>query len=270
MKIVSVVAALFFAAVAFGQTPATCSADTGARILSIQNLASGSTTLSPGTLAKVLWCDLEFPAPTTPVYSALVNGQQALVIFPDLSTALQTTAVSSVAYRGYPGFTPREAEIYLNSNQPLPHNPVVQIARTGGQVASAEIQADSYSPGIFTMNRRPNGPAIARNNVDYIGGNNLVYAGDTISIYATGLGATSPIPPNATMVTPEVYVGKQQALVTGSKTLPLAGALGFPPPIGMYEVTFVVPPIDPSADTQPIFIRIGGIKSNVATLAVRP
>ena len=271
MKLI-IFAALSLAVVTFGQKkpPAACDST---NIASIQNLASGQSTFAPGSLAQILWCDLEFPAVTTPISSVLVHGLNAPVTFIDLS---QTTQVTSIAYHGYPGFTPREVVIQLPNASLVPGGAQVQIMRGASVLASTGIQVDGFAPGLFTMNGQPDGPALARNAVNYVSGSNAVHVGDTVTIYCEGLGPTTPFV-NAgnvpgfqavTTYTPEVVVGNMAASVTLSKLVPLPSML--PSAAGVYEVTFVVPPVNTNKPNQPIYVQTQGFKSNVASLAVVP
>jgi uncharacterized protein (TIGR03437 family) len=145
--------------------------------------------------------------------------------------------------------------------------------QNGGLLASLETELEDFSPGLFTMDQKLNGPVVARNpaqaslNADYIGGNSLVYVGDTITVYATGLGAADQFAGTLPVI-PDVYVGDQPAVVIDAR--PITGITAFFAPPGLYQVTFVVPPVGPSDNPQPIYIQIGGVKSNVAKLAVRP
>jgi hypothetical protein len=43
-----------------------------------------------------------------------------------------------------------------------------------------------------------------------------------------------------------------------------------PPAAGMYEITFIVPPVNTNKASQPIYVQTGGFQSNVATLTVVP
>jgi uncharacterized protein (TIGR03437 family) len=273
MKVYTFAMAVSLSVVAFGQKnpPATCNST---NIVSIQNLASGQSTFSPGSLAQVLWCDLEFPAPTTPITSVLVHGQTAAPTFVDKS---QTTLVTSVAYHGYPGFTPREFVIQL-PNTGLPTGSAqVEIMRGATVLASTGIQVDNFAPGLFTLDGQPNGPVLARNGIDYVAGNNVVHVGDTITIYCEGLGPTFPFVPSGlvpnfptvTLSTPQVVVGNMSASVSIAKLVETPPSL-VPPAAGLYEVTFVIPPVNTNKGSQPIYVQTGGFKSNVATLTVVP
>jgi len=273
MKVYTFAVAVSLSVVAFGQKnpPAACNST---NIVSIQNLASGQSAFSPGSLAQVLWCDLEFPAPTTPITSVLVHGQFAAPTFVDVS---QTTQVTSVAYHGYPGFTPREFVIQL-PNSGLPTGKTdVQIMRGASVLASAGIQVDSFAPGLFTMDGQPNGPVLARNGIDYVAGNNVVHVGDTVTIYCEGLGPTTPFVstgdvPNVPAVVvsmPQVVVGNMVAAVSTAKLVEVP-PFPYPWPAGMYQVTFVIPPVNTNRGSQPIYVQTGGFKSNVATLTVVP
>lgn len=261
--------ALSLTAAAFGQknAPTACGSTS---ITSIQNLASGQSAFSPGSLAQVLWCDLEFPAVTTPITSVTVHGLNAPITFLDLS---QTTQVTSIAYHGYPGFTPREIVIQVPIELPT-GNTQVQIMRENSVVASSGIQLDAFAPGIFTLDHQPGGPVLVRDGINFAP---AVHVGDTVTIYCEGLGPTTPFVPTfgipafpaITINTPTVMVGNMPAAVSVSKLMQVPPFL-FPPQFGIYEVTFVVPPVNTNKASQPIYVQTGGFKSNVANLTVLP
>ena len=240
------------------------------QIVSVANLATGDDALSPGALAKVLWCDFEFPQSATPVASISVHGQPAFVA---MASRGQATPVTSVVLRGYPSFRPQEFIVQLPGD--LDTGGTDLTVQTASASASKDINIDSVSPGIFTLDQQPKGPAIAQNDNGYILGDNAAQVGSTITIYATGLGATTPFVPAGqvpsgpadTVETPEVRIGDQQAVVVSSRLSPFTG---FPSAAGIYEVTVVVPPVDTSQQSQKIHLRIGGRRSNVATLPVIP
>src|SRR6185312_14041395 len=123
----------------------------------------------------------------------------------------------------------------------------------------------------------PNGPVLARNGIDYVAGNNVVHVGDTVTIYCEGLGPTTPFVstgdvPNVPAVVvsmPQVVVGNMVAAVSTAKLVEVP-PFPYPWPAGMYQVTFVIPPVNTNRGSQPIYVQTGGFKSNVATLTVVP
>jgi len=241
------------------------------KILSVENFASGVTSNSLGGISKILWCDFELPAPTTPVTSVLVHGQPAFIA---LQSIMQTSPVTSVIFHGYPSYVPQEIVAQL-PNTGVPINAAqLQLLRGNMTVASTSIQIEDFAPGIFTLDGTPAGPAVVFNSsMRYILANKPAHAGEALTVFCEGLGPTSPFVPAGsvpnglafTTTTPQVYVGNQLAAVIVSK---LASVAATPSAAGIYEVKFVVPPV--SSGNLPIYLSIGGKTSNTATLPVAP
>jgi uncharacterized protein (TIGR03437 family) len=97
-----------------------------------------------------------------------------------------------------------------------------------------------------------------------------VKVGEYISIYATGLGdvsnrpgagAASPTSPlSYTLAPPEVTIGGVPAKVSYSGLAP-----GF---VGLYQINVQVPDGVPAGPEIPTVLKIGGVPSNTATIAV--
>jgi uncharacterized protein (TIGR03437 family) len=108
--------------------------------------------------------------------------------------------------------------------------------------------------------------AILHANFSLVSSTNPARAGETLAIYATGLGPLQgvvrtgdPAPVAITTTLPVVHIGAFLANVAYSGTAP-----GF---AGLYQVNVVVPP-GLSLGTQPVQITMNGMASNVATVAI--
>ena len=122
----------------------------------------------------------------------------------------------------------------------------------------------AYSPGVFP------GPAVQDSKYQLITASNPAKRGDTIIIYANGLGPVSnqpasgdpsPAQPLAmTSATPVVKIGGSSAQVVFSGLTP-----GF---VGLYQINAVVPSDAPTG-SQPLVISVNGIASNSLNLAVQ-
>jgi uncharacterized protein (TIGR03437 family) len=271
MRSVLLLAILVVCGSAFGQSPSSTCDST--KILSVENLASGDTVNSLGGLSKISWCDFEFPAPTTPVTSVLVHGQPAFITY---KTVMQSSPVTSVILHGYPSFMRHEIVAQLpNLGVPL-ESVQLQLRRGGSTIASTAIQIQDFSPGIFTLDTTPGGPAIVTDSVmNYILATNPAHSGEAVTLYCEGLGPTNPFVPTGsvpkglavTTTTPQIFVGSQSAPVILSR---LVSGSATPSPAGVYEVTFVVPPVPGGKANLPIYLSIGGKNSNTALLPVAP
>jgi uncharacterized protein (TIGR03437 family) len=132
-----------------------------------------------------------------------------------------------------------------------------------------EVNVAYVSPGIFIVNQATNQGAILR-YPDYslVGSSNPARTGDTVLIYATGLGplqipvaSGAPSPAVATVALPVVKIGGINATVSYSGL-----AYGF---AGLYQLNVVVPP-GLTAGNLAVQIATSGMSSNVATMAVQP
>jgi uncharacterized protein (TIGR03437 family) len=172
----------------FGQTPtSTCDST---RILSVENLASGATANALGGLSKISWCDFEFPAPTTPVTSVLVHGQPAFISF---KTALQTSPVTSVILHGYPSYVPQEIVAQIPNCWIPTATAQLELRRGNVTLASTTIPVGDFSPGIFTLDGTPTGPAVVWDSTqNYILGTNPAHPGEAVTIFLRGFGQTMP------------------------------------------------------------------------------
>lgn len=149
-----------------------------------------------------------------------------------------------------------------------------ELRRGNVTLASTSIPMEDFAPGIFTLNGTPTGPAIVWDStLNYILGTNPAHPGEAVTVFCEGLGPTNPfvatgsVPTGlaVTLTTPQIYVGSQLAVVIVSK---LATGSATPSAAGVYEVTFVVPPLRSETVDQPIYISIGGKTSNTAILPV--
>jgi uncharacterized protein (TIGR03437 family) len=128
--------------------------------------------------------------------------------------------------------------------------------------ASQSIQFAAYAPGIFTItdaNYRP------------INSSNPTSAGSLIQIFCTGLGPVTNQPPTGapasvttvsnTTATPTVAIGGVAAPILFSGLAPGS--------VGEYQVDAHMPANVPAGNAVPVILTIGGVSSNIATIAIR-
>jgi len=261
-------AILLFSGSAWAQSPppSTCNAT---QILSVDNFAAGGPANSLGGIARISWCDFEFPAPTTQLTSVLVHGRPAFIT---LQQTEPTSPVTSVILHGYPSYVPRQIVVQLPNLMATTDSASLELLRGAQTVASTSVQIQEFAPGIFTMDGTPNGPAVAWSSpMNYIVQGNPARPGQVVTLFCEGLGPTFPFVPAGSVPSgmaisttfPQIYVGNQLAPVILSR---LSSSSGTPSAAGVYEVSFVVPAL--SSGNQPIYLTIGGQTSNAATLAV--
>ena len=150
----------------------------------------------------------------------------------------------------------------------------------GSSSTTIVVPLKPFAPALFTTNAQGTGQASA-----LIAGTASVAAptgtfpgsrpakiGESISIYATGLGdvsnrpglgSASPSNPLArTIATPVVTIGGVPANVSFSGLAP-----GF---VGLYQINAQVPAATLTGPDIPIVLTIGGVISNTAAIAVDP
>jgi len=225
---------------------------------------AGTNSYAPGSQAYVIGKDLAgaTAACGTPAGWPM-SCSDTIVVFFDNNKEVQA-AVNAVS----PGQVIFQIPVELSTGM-IP----VTIARKIGNanVGSPMIglQIDPYAPGLL-----PRGDVSGNlgqfldNSNAQITSANPAAPGDSISVIAIGLGATSPQaqtgkPPSAALPTvgvPKVNVAGQAATVVFSILIPGQ--------VGLYQVKFRVPDGIP-AGNQSVDLEIGGKKSNAVLLPVR-
>ncbi len=144
----------------------------------------------------------------------------------------------------------------------------IQVKRGSLSSPVGAVNVAYVSPGIFIVNQATNQGAVLRADYSLAGSGNPARTGDSLQIYATGLGplqlpvaSGAPSPVTNTIALPTVSIGGRFATVTYSGLAP-----GF---AGLYQVNVVVP-AGLTAGNLALQITTAGISSNVATLAVQP
>jgi uncharacterized protein (TIGR03437 family) len=162
----------------------------------------------------------------------------------------------------------------INFQLPAVTGGVATVAVASGGLASSpamQLTLLSAHPGIFAVGGGQNLGQILNANSSANSPSNPASAGQTIQIFATGLGATNPplipgqpgnsvAPFNAAVITPTVTIGGINATVVFSAAAPgLAG---------VYQVNAVVPAGLASGGFAAVQISAGGKSSNQVMLSV--
>jgi uncharacterized protein (TIGR03437 family) len=145
-----------------------------------------------------------------------------------------------------------QVNFYIPAETPLGAN-VVTVTAPSGLQASSTVNLVAVQPGIFSG-------AVVHADTGVSALTTPVSAGDFISIYCTGLGATQSIRGlSLTTVTPTVYIGATAVSPSFS------GLSEFP---GLYQVNVQIPSGLPSG-TLPLVIASGNTYSNEVKIAVQ-
>jgi len=154
----------------------------------------------------------------------------------------------------------------------------LQIVTDGLSGNQIPVQLAPYAPGIFTAGSSGTGQGAV-----LINGSSLLacprgsswqgrpaQSGEWLNVYCTGLGSVSnqpatgmaaPADPPAVTLSPvHARIGGQDATVSFSGL-----AAGY---AGLYQVNVQVPDGLPAGDAIPLQIEIGGVASNVVTVAI--
>lgn len=126
-----------------------------------------------------------------------------------------------------------------------------------------DVYLDAAAPAIFTQNSSGSGPASALKASDQslVTASNPLQAGDTVELYATGLGAT--------MSSNGFDVAVQQPTVTiGGVACPVVFAGAAPKYDGLDQINCTIPTEIASSSSAPVVITSGNRTSNAATLAI--
>jgi uncharacterized protein (TIGR03118 family) len=181
----------------------------------------------------------------------------------------------SVTINGKPAYvtfvSPKQVNVLAPPDTTIGPVPVV-VTNNGLASASATIQLAALAPAFFIFKSN----AIAALHGDYspVGATTLfpnsstpAKAGETIALYATGCGATSPAYPTGVIITqayplpvmPAVTIGGAQATVT------FAGLTA----AGLYQINVTVPASTPSGDNAVVATLNGATTQAGAIITVQ-
>jgi uncharacterized protein (TIGR03437 family) len=205
----------------------------------VLNAASFLPGISPGGLFSLFGSGL---AGTGPATTVSVGGQAATVI---LATPFQINAQVP-------------AGLSAGSN-------VIQVTSPYG-TGSQAVTLDAASPGIFTVGTAYDGVsslgAVVNQNGILNGATSPAPRGSTITIYCTGLGATSV--KNGLSV-----ANAPVTAVISNTSLPVAYAGLTPGFVGLYQVNLAIPASSPPGLLLPLTVQAGGASSNSVAVAIQ-
>jgi len=197
-------------------------------ITSVVNAGSYTTSLAPGSVAAVVGTNL----PTSTSAGALVGGQTAQATF---ASATQWNVV--IPYNAAIG----SSAVQVGTSAAFPITLSQYAPALLGGAVSGTVMAERYLSGSTPI----------------VSASAPAFPGDTLYIFATGLGAIDSN--NRPSQLPSVTVGGQQVTVTS------ALATNLNP--GTYVVTVQLPGATP-AGNPPVVLSIGGLSSQSLTLPV--
>ena len=143
------------------------------------------------------------------------------------------------------------------------------VVSNGVQGPTTVVGLTRETPGIFTIPETGTGAVLNEDSTLNSAGN-PARAGSVVQIFATGLGAVSPLVPagqpaaisplSETVTTPVVLIGGIPAEVSYSGLAPGT--------VGVYQINARIPASVPASAAVPVQIQMGAAASNAVTIAV--
>ena len=151
----------------------------------------------------------------------------------------------------------------INAEVPLTMAPGVHTIRVQSAYGSAQqpVTVSAVAPGIFLIGNPPVG-AITNQSFNLIGPSNPVARGQSMVIFATGLGAVTQSGQLSRTNTPV-------SVVLNGTELPASFAGLAPGFIGLYQVNVTIPAGTPPGLTLPLTLKAGGQQSNSVLVALQ-
>jgi uncharacterized protein (TIGR03437 family) len=158
----------------------------------------------------------------------------------------------------------------------------VVVTRTTGGSVPQSVQVAPAVPGIFTLNERGFGQAIATDNADgaiaapagvkTVGGvsSHPIKIGDYLIVWCTGLGPVNPPLANGAASSDQLRntLAKPSVLIGGVPATPVYSVIS-PQFVGLNQIGVQVAANTPTGDTVPLQIQVNGVTtSNQVTIAV--
>jgi uncharacterized protein (TIGR03437 family) len=240
---------------------------------SITNAASFAVGATPGGLATI------FGSGLTRNVSGVVGADRL-----PLPTQLAGTSVEFVGFDSTGTIKHLDAPLLAVANvggqeqinlqipyEIIAANPVEIVIRNNGLLSGLlNYQLRSAHPGIFTVDGTA-GAILHEADNSLVTTSSPAARNEVVLLYATGLGAVSPVPGTGqpapgveplsrTVATPIVTIGGVGAQVPFSGLAP-----GF---VGLYQVNVRIPPNAPLGAVQ-VLIQAGGVFSKAATIAIQ-
>ena len=210
-------------------------------ITSVVNGGAFDNRLAPGTLADIFGSNL--------------GADTSIAVFVGSKPAAVTLAI------------PTQLVIQIPVDAP-PGPTTIRV----GNSAAFSITLSQYAPGLLSRSGTGTGlvQAFHSQSGDAVDAFNPAAPGESLSLYAVGLGATNPVVPTGSPapVTPAVPTVATPSLTVGGIAASVQFAGAAPAQTGIYQVQFTLPSNAPSGN-QPILMTMGGSASNVALLPIR-
>jgi uncharacterized protein (TIGR03437 family) len=213
----------------------------------ILNAASFTANISPGGLAAILGSGL---APT--IQGAVTSSSQMA----GYSVTFGSTVAPIIALVNQNGVQQISIQVPFEA---VPGANTVTIQTPQGSLTVNGVMVSSLAPGIFSSGTLAGGSAQAvalRPNGSYVTAANPAQRGENITLFATGLGLTVPLPATnvpgvpGQVVSDTVYAGVNNAGVA------VVSAVYQPGVLGVYAVTIQIPSSTAAGSAQPVSLAV--------------
>jgi len=228
----------------------------------ITNGASGSSAIAPNTWMTIKGANL---AETTRTWNAgdFVSGA--------LPTEIDGVSVSISGAPAYVYYvSPTQLNVLTAADLPTSGTVTVTIHNNGLTSGSASIPVQALAPAFFPSS---DGKHVAATHADgsIVGpagttGETPAKPGETIVLYGTGFGPTSPAIPNGMQVTTALLLVTEPTISIGGTNVPVAfGGLTGP---GLYQFNVMVPATAPNGDV-PVSAQLGALTTPSLAIPVQ-
>lgn len=229
----------------------------------VSNSASYVTTIAPGSFVTIAGSNLAATQRTWAT-ADFVNGK-----LPTSLDGVSATVDGKPAYVYY--VSPTQVDLIPAADTTQGPVPVV-ISNNGLASASTTVTMATYSPGFFISKS----VYIAATHADgtlvgpatlFPNNSTPAKAGETIVLYATGLGATNPSQDGVVVTTPAPASSAPTVTIGGTAATVTSAVMTF---AGLFQINVVVP-TGTAAGDQAVVLTVGGVKSQAgAMISVGP
>jgi uncharacterized protein (TIGR03118 family) len=182
----------------------------------------------------------------------------------NLPTSLDGVKVTINGTPAYPTFvSPRQINVLTPSDMPSSGQVQIVVDDSGLTSSSISVPVSVFGPAFFLLGGKY--AAALHGNNTVVGPTTLVAnnstpakPGETIALYATGMGATNPGISNGQVVTSPAPTATLPVVLIGG--VPAAVTFSGQTAAGLYQVNATIPATAPDGDV-PILLEIGGFPS---------
>ena len=218
------------------------------------NMDANATTVAPGELVSI------FGANLSKVETSL-NGWAGRTLPTSLNGATVTIGGQHAPLLYVSG---EQINAQVPLNVPAGKQPVVVNNGSGPSDVFTITVADA-APAIFYD---PMAAVVKARDYSLVTDENPAHAGDTILVYWTGGGQTSPPMSTGVLVSQDILAYTTPVTVTlGDRSVPVMYSVASPNFVGLYQTALTIP--NGLTGSLPLTLKLGGATSNVVNISVQ-